>query len=412
MQRVKASDDLKQLNLLYVEDEEDIREPFLQLVGRYFKHIYVGSNGEEGLELFKLHKDKIDIIISDIRMPKKNGLDMAEEIKSIDYEIPIIFSTAFGDTEYLQKALNIGIDGYIIKPLDRNKLLLKLNYIAKSIVAKKKMQEYLHLIDKLINYQKAGVLLLDEHLNILIMNQSLKAIIENLGIKDYKVLDDLLPYCYDENGVHIDSKVILNNINKELICRGIKTNKYYEIHPQKVDNYYIINVDDITEYKQEEQKLQETVMIDELTKIYNRKKIESIKNELINESICVILFDIDNFKKINDTYGHLKGDEVLQTLAKTVKENVRSSDLFVRWGGEEFLIILRNISDTEMAYRLAEKLRIKINNIEVFEVGHFSCSFGVSCGIIKNPDDLKIIFDKADDLLYKAKREGKNRVVK
>jgi diguanylate cyclase (GGDEF)-like protein len=151
-------------------------------------------------------------------------------------------------------------------------------------------------------------------------------------------------------------------------------------------------------------------MIDELTQIYNRKKLESVKDSLINQNICVILFDIDNFKHINDTYGHLKGDEVLQTLANTIKHKVRSSDLFIRWGGEEFIIILQNLSDKEIAHKLAEKLRITINEINIPEVGHFSCSFGVSCGIIKTQDDIDKILNKADELLYKAKRNGKNRV--
>jgi len=410
MSRVQASPYLQSLVLLYVEDEEAIREPFLQLIGKYFKNVYVANNGEEGIEVFKQHKNDIDIIISDIRMPKKDGLAMAKEIRNISPEIPIIFSTAFGDNEYLQQALDIGVDGYVIKPIDRNKLISKLNYIASSLTAKKRLDEYIKLIDTLMNHQKTGVVLLDEHLNILIINNALKDIIKKLGITEYKVLDDLLLYCYDEEKNKIDSKRILENINSTLICYGMQSNKYYELDIQKINNYYIINVDDITEYKEKENEIQQTAMIDELTQIYNRKKLESVKDSLINQNICVILFDIDNFKHINDTYGHLKGDEVLQTLANTIKHKVRSSDLFIRWGGEEFIIILQNLSDKEIAHKLAEKLRITINEINIPEVGHFSCSFGVSCGIIKTQDDIDKILNKADELLYKAKRNGKNRV--
>jgi len=410
MQRVKASENLKQLTLLYVEDEEAIREPFLQLIGRYFKQVYVATNGEEGFELFNAHKDEIDIIISDIRMPKKDGLTMAKEIKEINSDIPIVFSTAFGDNDYLQQAIEVGSDGYIIKPIDRNKLISKLNYISKSVIAKKRTEEYMKLIDTLINYQKTGVVLLDENFKILIMNKTLQSIIENLGIKDYKEIDDLLVYCYDENNEHIDSQRLLNSPDKTIICQGKKTGKYYELDIQKVDTYYIINVDDISEYKQKENAIQENMMIDELTQIYNRKKLDVLKSQIVGNNLCLIIFDIDNFKKINDTYGHLKGDEVLKSLANVVKNNLRASDIVIRWGGEEFLVILQNQQDIEISAKLAEKLRNKINEIEIEEVGHFSCSFGVACGFVSKENDIDKILNYADEALYSAKRNGKNRV--
>jgi diguanylate cyclase (GGDEF)-like protein len=124
------------------------------------------------------------------------------------------------------------------------------------------------------------------------------------------------------------------------------------------------------------------------------------------------MFDIDDFKAINDTYGHLKGDEVLKMLAKNVKNSLRESDLVIRWGGEEFLIILQHLSNIDIAVSLSEKLRKKINHIKIKDVGHFSCSFGVSCGYISKEHDIKKILNRADEALYLAKRKGKNRVEK
>ena len=410
MTRVKPSNNLKLLNLLYVEDEESIREPFLQLIGKYFKKVYVATNGEEGLKLFHEHQDELDLLISDIRMPIKDGISMAKEIKEINPNFPIIFSTAFGDSEYLQQAIELGAEGYIIKPIDRNKFILKLNKIADDLINKKKSNEYLMLIETLINHQKTGVVLLDEDMNILLMNDTLKNIMNNLGINDYKVVDDLLPYCYTEDEVHINGEILKQYTDKKLICHGKKTGKYYELDIQKVKNYYIINVDDVTEYKQKENEIQESVMIDELTQIYNRKKFDSLMDSLIDTNVCLIIFDIDNFKNINDTYGHLKGDEVLKILAKEVKSALRQSDIVIRWGGEEFVVVLQNQDNINIAKNLAEKLRDTINKIEIDEVGHFSCSFGVNCGYIKDKDDTQKILEKADQALYKAKENGKNRV--
>ena len=406
----KVNKYLKKLNLLYVEDEKNIRETFFQLMKKYFRHVYVAKNGKEGLEVFESHKDEIDIIITDIEMPKKDGLSMIKEIKKIKSDIPTIFTTAFQDTNHLKEAIDIGVDGYIIKPIDINKLISKLNYIASSLMAKKRNAQYIKLMNILINNQKTGVILLDEDFNILLMNKTIEKLVEDIGIVKYKHIDDILLYCYDEEGKHIDSEILKKNISKTLICHSKKTEKYYEIDITKVESHYIIDLDDITEYKQKENEIKEIAMIDELTQIYNRKKIEAIKEELINSNICIIMFDIDNFKQINDTYGHLKGDKVLQSLSSAVKHHIRSSDIFIRWGGEEFVVLLQKLDDIKVAYTLAEKLRKVINELEIKEVKHFSCSFGVSCGSVTKPNDIKNILNKADKTLYKAKRNGKNRV--
>jgi diguanylate cyclase (GGDEF)-like protein len=121
------------------------------------------------------------------------------------------------------------------------------------------------------------------------------------------------------------------------------------------------------------------------------------------------MFDIDNFKQINDTYGHLKGDEALKKISTNVQNHIRDNDFFIRWGGEEFLVLLQE-STIDKAQKIAEKLRKVINSIEIEEVGHFSCSFGVACGLIEREMDFDKILKQSDDALYLAKNNGKNRV--
>jgi diguanylate cyclase (GGDEF)-like protein len=121
------------------------------------------------------------------------------------------------------------------------------------------------------------------------------------------------------------------------------------------------------------------------------------------------MFDIDNFKQINDTYGHLKGDEALKKISTNVQNHIRDNDFFIRWGGEEFIVLLQE-STIDKAQKIAEKLRKVINSIEIEEVGHFSCSFGVACGLIKREVDFDKILKQSDDALYLAKNNGKNRV--
>jgi len=344
-------------------------------------------------------------------MPVMSGLEMAKEIKQIDYEIPVIFTTAFGDNEYLKQAIDIGADGYIVKPIDRNKVIERLNIISKSIIAKKEISQYMRLIEILFNYQKNAVLLLDNNLNVKIYNKTFEKLLKKANIRNPKNIEDIIIYCIDdETKNQITIEYINKYINSKFTCKSTKTNRYYEISIEKVENYILVNINDITEYKLETEEIQEESMIDSLTGIYNRKKLEIIQKKLINENICLVMFDIDDFKKINDTYGHLKGDEVLKTLTKVVKETLRESDIIIRWGGEEFLVFLDGVKDINIAKNLAEKLRIKINEIEIAEVGHFSCSFGVACGVVTLHNKFEDILNKADEALYIAKRDGKNRV--
>ena len=130
----------------------------------------------------------------------------------------------------------------------------------------------------------------------------------------------------------------------------------------------------------------------------------------MNNDIYMILLDIDTFKIINDTYGHLIGDEVLKRLGKLLKKTLRKYDLAIRWGGEEFMVLLKDVPNIEIAKTIAELMRKKISELDIEKVGNFTCSFGVAHQFLKNKDDLDILFQKADELLYRAKKSGKNRV--
>jgi len=114
---------LKNITILYAEDEKDLREVTHQILKGFTKKQYIAKDGKEGLELFKEHEKEIDLIITDVNMPKLNGLEMVKEIKKINLNIPIIVATAFSNKEYLLEAIDIGIDKYVLKPVDISKLL-------------------------------------------------------------------------------------------------------------------------------------------------------------------------------------------------------------------------------------------------------------------------------------------------
>lgn len=156
---------------------------------------------------------------------------------------------------------------------------------------------------------------------------------------------------------------------------------------------------------------------DPLTGLYNRRTMKAhIQNmyedyNITKNPFSVIVCDIDNFKKVNDTYGHECGDEVLKTISSVLSSLTRGQDFLCRWGGEEFIVFLHNI-DKDMARTIAERIREKIQETEM-QFGdtklHITMTFGVAS--VTETDDYEELFNLADSRMYEGKKSGKNKVV-
>lgn len=170
---------------------------------------------------------------------------------------------------------------------------------------------------------------------------------------------------------------------------------------------------DISEHKRMEELLRIQATTDPLTGIHNRRKLNEML--VLEQARCtryrvpftLILFDIDHFKHVNDTYGHPVGDAVLQELATLVGANIRPGDLFARWGGEEFVVLASNCSLSGVRL-FAEKLRHLIDTQVFPTVGHVTCSFGVA--EFQPGESPEAFLSRLDEGLYRAKQLGRNRV--
>ena len=114
---------LKTITILYVEDEVQLQEEMTLNISPFVKKIITAKDGKEGLELFKKYSDKIDLVVSDILMPYMNGIEMVDKILEIDPNIPVVYTTAFSDSEYMKKTIEQSVVAYIIKPIDIEKML-------------------------------------------------------------------------------------------------------------------------------------------------------------------------------------------------------------------------------------------------------------------------------------------------
>ncbi|MDD3506525.1 MAG: GGDEF domain-containing protein, partial [Sulfurimonas sp.] len=161
-------------------------------------------------------------------------------------------------------------------------------------------------------------------------------------------------------------------------------------------------------------ELEKFATIDKLTGIYNRRRIDEfmlIEIEIAkrhSQNLSIILIDIDHFKLVNDTYGHQIGDIVLKKTTEIISQNLRKSDIFGRWGGEEFLIICPHTNEDE-ALILAQKLRVAIESHRFETVGEKTICLGIAQ--LKDGDTDKTLMQKVDNALYSAKNGGRNRAV-
>jgi len=205
-------------------------------------------------------------------------------------------------------------------------------------------------------------------------------------INSFHNFKELLQFGLDENAMLLNKK-LQEEVNKKL----------NELQEKEKLNLHLTN----------------KAYIDNLTSAFNRYKFEEVfeyelsRFKRYHNTFCVAMIDIDHFKKFNDTFGHLIGDEVLIMLANESKKVIRTSDIFARWGGEEFLILFSETS-LENSLTGANKLREAISLLKHPIAGNITASFGLSQ--ITEGDTIDTILKRCDDALYKAKENGRNRV--
>jgi diguanylate cyclase (GGDEF)-like protein len=418
--------DKNDITILYVEDEKNIRETLSKFLKHFATQIYLANNGEEGLKLYNRHTP--DIVISDIKMPIMNGIDMVKAIKQINPKQHIIFTTAHSDSKYFIEAIELLVDGYVLKPIDFEILKNKINSLQSIIKLKEDYLSNQVIMNEIAKLQDNMLVVLDKDGNAIFSNDKFLDFlliegIDKFSVK-YKSLSDMFlqndDFFYLKDTDNKSWIQMLQNLDDDK--RVVSMMDYSTFSPKaflvsinyvKESLHTIIIFTEITNITIQKKQFQTKAYTDELTKIHNRAyfneklQFEIIKYKEKQINFCCILFDIDFFKKFNDTYGHQMGDTILIALASLVKEQTRSTDTFARWGGEEFVIILPNIS-LNNAKKVAQSIRKTIeehsftNNLKV------TCSFGVS-QIYKNDTNITLL-KRADEALYKAKQTGRNKV--
>lgn len=385
---------------------------------------YLNAPGEN--EAFKiLGQEKVSIVLTAMELGNGTSEGFIQKLNASEFRnVPVIVFTGNDTLEDRKRMYDLGIVDFILKTKDREVIKhsiaiykkedpmsaaigpLKYAVIDDSAVDSK-------IIDRIfsmhgirhVDYYDSGTALLssgkqyDVYLIDLVLKDTSgdKIITEIRGKNE----DAVLIAISGIDNVKTISRIlsigasdyITKPFNYEIFIARLKTN---------IRNYLLLR-----EVKSKTILLEQMAVTDSLTGIYNRRHIfnvlaiESEKARRYGSKFSVLMFDIDHFKRLNDTQGHQKGDEILKKVADVIKRSVRAVDVAGRYGGEEFLVILTE-SDMDGSLAVAERIRSEVQSIEN---GITSISGGVA---IYNGEPSEDILKKADMLLYRAKENGRN----
>lgn len=444
-------EDVRKAKILIVDDE--LRN--LKLMGAILKNYgyeyEMAANGHEALEKTKSFSP--DLILLDIMMPEMDGYEACRRLKE-NHEtrhILIVIVTALDKPEDMAKGFEAGADEFLSKPVNRFELiarirnLFKIKYLSEEVTvrgaalppretAPEGKKKILIVEDEATIAKMMKKIFSPDEYAIKIAYNSVNALNEaEKEMPDIILLDLLLP---DMNGLDLlkvfkgmdaDIPVIIitamNDLNTKIA--GIESGAdEYLIKPVNNEEL-IVRVKSLVKRAEMQDRLKagrrdamKKAITDHLTGLYNREYLdEYMRKEMgkVNRyqiPLTVVMMDIDYFKKINDTYGHLAGDMVLRHLAQILEHEVRSADIPFRYGGEEFVILLPG-ADEEMAFKAAERLRLAVKE-DIFKTdGGNEINITISAGVYRcrAGEKLEQIILKADKALYEAKAQGRDRVV-
>lgn len=410
---------LKKMTVLYVEDDSETRRQLEQILRRHVGTLWLAENGESGLQAF--HDHRPDIVVTDILMPVKGGLAMAQEIRSIDKQISIIVITAFDQADYLRQAIDIGIDKFVTKPVNMELLFQVLEECALRL----HNEQQLRLAAKVYENSPEGILISDSDNNIISINHAFTA---STGYSEAEVMGRNPRML--SSGRH--DRAFYESMWHGIITSGgwhgevWNKRKSGEVYPEWLSvatltdasgkiTHHIGLFSDISERKAAEEMIQHLAQHDSLTGLPNRNLLQDRLTLALasarrnSEKLALMFVDLDNFKAVNDSFGHHVGDLLLQEIARRLLSLFRASDTVCRLGGDEFLILINEVADRQDAIAAAEKVLAAIPPDLVVE-GH---AMGVtpSIGIALYPDhggDMETLIRHADAAMYASKRAGRS----
>ncbi|WGQ95807.1 PleD family two-component system response regulator [Rickettsia rickettsii] len=446
--------------ILVVDDiEPNIKLLTAKLLKEYYT-VLTANSGKEALAILK--KEKIDIILLDVMMPEIDGFEVCKTIKT-DPEtthIPVVMVTALSDIDDRVKGLEAGADEFLTKPINDTALFVRLKSLSrmKSLIDELKLRNSTNALLGVTNIEmhdtfadKKILLINDDVVQTKNIKQMLLKLTQNVKvISNSDELDIINEYTPDlviisstlENDdplrisvilrgkAEISGVVIILQIDEDgipLVVKGIELgiNDYF-VYPIE-ESELLARIRTQLRRKQYQDNLRNDLeqsvnlaVKDGLTGLFNRRYFDIHLKQIIEKTnkesikLCLLMCDIDNFKHVNDTYGHQAGDKVLTIVSRILKNTLRVTDLIARFGGEEFTILLTDI-DISKAIETAERVRVKIEYMNFHiedQIEPLKTTISIGVTKYKKEESIESFIERADKAMYEAKTTGKNKVVK
>lgn len=414
-------------NILYIDlatqDQTDIKKAFNEHNFRYT--LTISSSFEDAYNPQLIQNTHL--ILLNVVSPDQGGFEAAKLLKALK-ELPIIFICSEINNDLINNCFLYG-DDYLTSPYNNVELFKKIDLQIKLIDLNKRLEEET-LFNESIMESSNNILFIHGKNGIVKSNRVFLHFFQVKNSDEFNsrhnsISDVFMEYesFYSQHILNDDTHWLdhLSNDKKsndyKVLIMDINTfePKAFQIHVTALKNLdkFLVTLVDITEITMKSKQFEIKATYDNLTKIYNRSKfnelieIEYKKAQDYQEPLCFAMLDIDHFKMVNDVYGHMVGDETLITFASTINKLIRDEDIFARWGGEEFTLLLPSTDITE-AHLIVEELREAIENVTFKLVGQKTCSIGLTQ--FNENDTIKDVIIRADDALYKAKESGRNKV--
>lgn len=332
------------ITVLYIEDDEDIAKQVFIMLGKIFKRVEVKYDGEEGLEAYKKHKH--DIVITDITMPKLNGIDMSKAIKMINPEQSILITSAYNNVQYLTTLIDLGIDKFVLKPINMQNFLTAISNLAIKIYREKRE---VSLEAQLKRQNELQMEILNSiSFPIVYFKNNTIIYANNIFTRRFLTPSDVADISYFKLGYLFEDKsfVTLSNENviQKIINSDLKNYQIVDINRKILKNYHIF----ITTLGNLDSYLVSFINLDTINTQIDRFSLEASyfpKREAFKERISIIKHEnkeneyaiycvgLKNIKKFLSKYGGAKMHSIYEVLALSFKEEFmsefKSQNLFV-----------------------------------------------------------------------------------